>query len=150
MTRIGHGKERAQPREGLGDCTRAAVRLQSLVQQSRFRWQGPRVVFSVTAASTPRGHFDPGCQLHSSQCYSSCSNIGVVLLATTKCQKGCEASCFLSVSCCWMQRSSFNLWVRHCVGHNTLSNQVCIYSKPFDKGDVLLTLILNMMKCLSV
>ena len=110
---------------------------QRLVQQSRFRWQGPRVVFSATAASKPRGHFDPGCHLHSSKCYSSCSNIGVELLATSKCQKGCEASCFLSVSCCWMQRNSFNLWVRHCVGHNTLSNQVCIYSKPFDKGDVL-------------
>ena len=50
----------------------------------------------------------------------------------------------------WKQRNSFNLRVRYCVGHKTLSNQVCIYSKPFDKGDVLLTLILNMMKCLSV
>ena len=80
------------------DLVMVTVLEQRLVQQSRFRWQGPRVVFSVTAASKPRGHFDPGCQLHSSQCYSSCSNIGVELLATTKCQKGCEASCFSSVS----------------------------------------------------
>ena len=39
----------------------------------------------------------------------------------------------------WKQRNSFNLRVRYCVVHKTLSNQVCIYSKPFD-----------MIKCVSL